>query len=46
MEKKQYIIPEAEMFTIYAENILNKASGENYNTRLGSWDDDDVEGES
>lgn len=43
MEKKQYIIPEAEMLTIYAENILNKASGENYNTTLGSWGDDDDE---
>lgn len=41
MEKKQYIIPQAEVIAIVPENgiimVSNGASGENYDAGLGSW---------
>lgn len=37
MEKKQYIIPEAVLVTLYTENVLVTASSEDYESETGSW---------
>lgn len=37
MEKKQYITPDTELITVCIESILVPASGENYDSGLGSW---------